>query len=130
MNWKDEELRHVSISFPQKVPNKETTFQRQRELKIPLIYVQIIDQLWTEFDHTRHTKAHEVLHWGAYTLDILKHLEKELRVYKGPGAKFRLQALNPILQWYLRGIPDCYTPIIQEAIMHTSAEVKKTLTIE
>ena len=130
MNWKDGELRHVSITFPQKVPNKETTFRRQCELEIPLIYVQIIDQLWTEFDHTRHTKAHEALRRGAYASDILKHLGKELKKYKGPGAKFRSQVLNPILQRYLRGIPDCYTPIVQEAIAHTSAEVKKALTIK
>ena len=128
-NWKEGELGTVKIGYLEKTRNNSENRLREREFDIPLVYTQLIDQLCCEMDHADHNSSHEALRRSAYATDILEQLGLELKTCEAGGPGFRSKVLNPILQRYLRGIPDSYTPIVQEAVAHTSAQVKKALTI-
>jgi hypothetical protein len=130
LDWGDGEVRSVVISFPQKIPNKDATYQRKREIKIPLLYVQLIDQLQKEVHHSEHNNGHEALRRGSYAMEILQHLGKELKLYNGAEEDFRSKVLNPILQRYLRGIPDAYTPAVEAAIGQASADALEVVKTE
>lgn len=101
----------------------------RRELKIPHLYVQLIDQFWSESVHpandkqledpnSRKNKGHEALRRSGYVRDILQLLGRELKTYRGNdgGKNFRSKVLNPILMRYLWGVPDSYTPSVREGI--------------
>ena len=121
LNWKEDEVTAVKIVYSRKKRNKPEKQSVERSLKIPMIYVQLIDQFCTEMDHSERNKSHEALRRGAYAVEILQHVGTELKTCSADGAGFRSRVLTPILQRYIQGIPDSYTPIVYEAISRASA---------
>ena len=129
-NWEEGQLGTLKITYPQKTRNKPETHNVEMEVTIPMLYVQLIDQLCAEVDHSRFNNAHEALRRAGYAADVLQHLGKELKMCKYDGASFRSKVLNPILQRYLKGIHDAYAPVVQEAVAQASAEVENFLNIK
>jgi hypothetical protein len=117
LNWKSNEVTKITVRTRTKVRNKASSKNNQgKTVEIPFLYVQLIAQLNAENDHGDRDSGHESLRRQSYVRDILNHVAKELKTVKEPTRRFRSKVLNPILQRYLRGIPDCYTPSIRAAI--------------
>jgi hypothetical protein len=111
----------VKIVYSQKKCNKPEKQNAEQTLKIPIIYVQLIDQFCTEMDLSKRNKAHEALCQGGYAVEILEHMETELKTCSANREGFYSQVLTPILQQYIQGIPNSYTPIVYKAILQASA---------
>jgi hypothetical protein len=98
------------------LPLSYATRWQTKRVKIPLVYAQLIGQLVAEDKHGGHNNGHEAVRRQSYARDVLEAVGKELRRIKGDYTLFRSKVLNPILQRYLRGVPDSYTPSIRAAI--------------
>jgi hypothetical protein len=116
LSWNEGQLKKVKISKEKKVRGEDTRIIHSKTTSIPLLYVQIIAQLLAEDEHGDFNQGHEALRRGSYARQVLAAVAREIRVYTGPNSDFRSKVLNPILQRYLRGIPDNYTPAICTAI--------------
>lgn len=116
LKWSTNTLREIEVGAPVKKPKVQATEMCWKKLKIPLVYVQLIDQLHQEDKHGDEDSRHESLRRQSYARRVLDAVGKELRRYSGSGVSFRSKVLNPILQRYLRGVPDSYTPSVRAAI--------------
>lgn len=116
MNWRANQLQAIKVGLRRKVKNKETTRLHWMDAKIPVPYVQLIGQLVTEDEHGDYNEGHEALRRQSYARQMLHEVAKEIRAYGGAPTEFRSKVLTPILQRYVRGVPDSYTPAIRRAI--------------
>jgi hypothetical protein len=122
LKWKAGELWGIEIITQTKNRNRSSTRGQSTERRIPVIYVQLIAQLVAEDNHGEHNSGHEAVRRQSYARQVLDHVAKELKGHKGSAAGFRSKVLNPILQRYLGGIPDCYTPSVRAAIAEDGKE--------
>jgi hypothetical protein len=82
----------------------------------PPFYVQLIYQPLAEDRHGNDNSGYEALRRQSYARQVLEGAGKEIKGYKGPPEKFRSVILTPILQRYLKGVPDCYAPSLHAAV--------------
>ena len=118
--WHTGELRMLKVGTMLKQRGKNTKEMNWKELDVPIIYVQLIAQLVAEDRHGDHNEGHEALRRQSYARQVLdevaKEFKREFKEWKNNPAGIRFQTLNPILQRYLQGIPDAYTPSVRRAI--------------
>lgn len=122
LNWKTGELKHIEVITHIKSQNKNRARKQSKVLKIPFIYVQLIAQLNAENEHGDLDQGHEAVRRQSYARQILDHVARELKGYRGPGAAFHSKVLNPILQRYLQGVADSYTPCVRAGISGLNKE--------
>jgi len=126
--WNTGELRQLRIGYPKKLPKKDDYKVHWKKLKVPIIYVQLIAQLVAEDFHGDHNNGHEALRRQSYARRVLDEVAKEFRnefkEWKDNPSAIRFKVLNPILQRYLQGVHDGYTPSVRAAI---SGGVEPTL---
>lgn len=106
-----------------KKPKKTSYMMRWMERRVPVPYARLTQQLNFEDQHGLLDAGHESLRRMAYARRVLNAFGKELEAYRGDESRFRSRVLTPILQRQLRGLPDCYTPIIHSYISQTDGKV-------
>ena len=103
-----------------KVQNSNEHKTITKALDIPILYVQLVAQLVAEDLHGDDHDSHEALRRQSYTRQVLdqfgKEFRREFKAWKADPQAIHSKVFNPILQWYLRGVPDRYTPAITAAI--------------
>lgn len=109
-------LREITVRSPVNKRKKGEPAYCDTTLKIPLLYVQLIGQLVAEDEHASKNRSIEALRRRSYARRVLDKVGEELSGRSEDGFRFRSTVLNPILQRYLRGVPDSYTPSIRAAI--------------
>lgn len=124
LNWKKGQVKEIQVGKHEKRrgKGKKAASMVWTKREIPVIYVQLVCQLLLEDLHGETDPSHESLRRQSYARQVLDAAAKDIRQYKGPGAKFRSKILTPILQRYLRGVPDGYTPSIRAAIAEGEGE--------
>ena len=125
LKWKSGQVRKIRVGARVKSRNKTSTELRWKIVEVPILYVQLIDQFNREDEHGERDKHHESLRRQSYVRQVLDAVGRELKRCGKGGASFRSKVLNPILQRYLRGVPDCYTPSVRAAI---SGDQEPTIT--
>ena len=127
-------LRKLQVGTLVKVRNKDEYKENWKELQVPIIYIQLIAQLLAEDFHGDYNDGHEALRRQSYARRVLDEVGKEFMKYfkewnrtrNFAGIRFRV--LNPILQRYLRGVPDAYTPVVCAAISGADAPTIREVT--
>ena len=116
LNWNDHDVQQIQVGVRRRVRGKKKTEMGWTTRKIPVMYVHLISQLEAENTHGDHNTGHEALRRQSYARQVLAGVARELLKYKGHAHRFRSRVLTPILQRYLRGVPDSHTPFIRRAI--------------
>ena len=123
LNWEDGELWEIEVQkLAKRSQGKKTTADTWRKLKLPAVYVQLIYQLLAEDRHGNDNDGYEALRRQSYARQVLDQAAMEIREYTGAAKDFRSAILTPILQRYLWGIPDSYTPVICAAVAKGNEE--------
>jgi len=115
LNWKKGEVREIKIGQWRKRWNKLSSTLSNTTYEIPAAYHQLICQLVAEDMHAEGDNSHESCRRQTYARETLDALGDELKEYKRkklPPVDFRSKILTPILQRYLHGVYDGYSPSV------------------
>ena len=123
MSWRPGELRDLEIGTKRKAPGKKTYAWSFTRKKIPAPYDRVVRQLMDEDAHGNEDRSHEAQRRQSYARQVLDEFAKELKAYTHRAADFRSHVLSPILARQLVGIPDSYSPSIEDAVSRQEDKV-------
>ena len=109
--WGDNDVGEIKAVRHRAKGNATITAVR----KIPIGYIQLVDQLVKESIHGMEG-TQESVRRSAYADLTLDAFACELFSKKEAGPKFRSKVLTPLMQRHRMGIADHYTPVLQMAI--------------
>ena len=123
LNWSPDSL--VAVRF-QKILRKRGKKRGNRGAaaqlgpnvlkNVPSAYAGLIDQFVAECLHSDEDNGHEALRRQSYVMEMLDYVALELTSYDGEPEDYRSKALTPVLQRYIRGVPDSYGPTVCAAM--------------
>ena len=100
----------------------KTAMMQWQKKKVHVLYAQLACQFEAENEHGSHDTGHESLRRQSYARHMIGEFAKELKAYQEDPVDFRSRILTPVLQRYLTGIPDSYTPLVRSAIAGGAGE--------
>ena len=101
---------------------KQDWVEAWKSVLLPVQYVRLVEQFLFEDRHGMANAGHEAFRRQVYAGKMLDEFTREVMQYKGDDKDFRSIVLTPVLQRQLRGIPDCYYPLIAHTLTESRTE--------